>query len=504
MIDWANISRLCREALARPPKDRSAFLDGACVGDVELRRLLRSLLEPAADSDPFDWFMSGLGQLLDDLKSDDDIESDGSTRERDPSERGRREAPLRASPFSVLKADTLADLLSAMQYHECGPGECLIQQGDQAEFLLLILSGHACASVRDSPGDRPPVGEFGPGDIVGEMSLLTNEPRTADVVAQTAMRFLKLSAADFHLLAGRHPDLPLVLTEVVTERLGHGRYDGLGGKDVHGYQIVQCVGRGGMGVVYEARQAGSDRKVALKMMNHRLIYQLSALRRFQREAAILETLDHPSIARLYECFPAYRTEFLAMEFCEGKTLSQLIASRGPLLEDLVRPMLGQLAGALRYVHGRGIVHRDLKPSNIVLTGQGSIKLLDFGIVTVEMDSDLWVTWKTSSRPVGMIGTPRYMAPELFSRRVADRRADFYGLACVAFEALSGRSLIEATDVFEIMREHANFVLPPREAIGNVSEDLYAVLAAGLEHDPEKRVLDLDRLAAWAAPINLGE
>ncbi|HEY7284487.1 MAG TPA: protein kinase, partial [Vicinamibacterales bacterium] len=145
-----------------------------------------------------------------------------------------------------------------------------------------------------------------------------------------------------------------------------------------------------------------------------------------------------------------------------------------------------------------------KPSNIVLTGQGSIKLLDFGIVTVEADSDLWVAWKTSSRPVGMIGTPRYMAPELFSRRVADRRADFYGLACVAFEALSGHSLIEATDVFEIMREHAHLVLPPREAIGNgVSEDLYAVLVAGLEHDPAKRALDLDRLAAWAAPINLG-
>jgi CRP-like cAMP-binding protein/predicted Ser/Thr protein kinase len=503
MIDWANIARLCREALARPPKDRSAFLDEACAGEVELRRLLRSLLEPAADSDPFDWFMSGLGQLLEDLKSDDDVQSDGSTRERSASEHSRREAPLRASPFSVLKADTLADLLSAMQYHECGPGDCLIRQGDPAEFLLLILSGHACASVRDTPSDRPPVGEFGAGDIVGEMSLLTNEPRTADVVAQTAMRFLKLSASDFHFLAGRHPDLPLVLTEVVTERLGHGRYDGLGGKDVHGYQIVQCVGRGGMGVVYEARHVASNRKVALKMMNHRLIYQLSALRRFQREAAILETLDHPSIARLYECFPAYRTEFLAMEFCEGKTLSQLIALRGPLKEDLVRRMLGQLAGALGYVHGRGIVHRDLKPSNIVLTGQGTIKLLDFGIVTVEADSDLWRAWKTSSRPVGMIGTPRYMAPEQFSHKVADRRADFYGLACVAFEALSGRSVVEATDVYEIMREHARFVLPPREAIGTgVSEDLYAILVAGLEHDPDKRLLDLDRLAAWAAPLDL--
>ncbi len=504
MIDWANISRISREALARNPRERSAFLDEVCAGDLELRRLLRSLLEPHADSDPFGWFMAGLGQLLDDLNEDVDVRSDGSTRERRRSPRGQSDPPLDASPFSVLKPDTLAELLSAMQYHEAEPGKFLIRQGDPAEFLLLILSGHACASLRGAPSERPPIGEFGPGDIVGEMSLVTNEPRTADVVARTAVRFLELSASAFHELASRHPDLPLVLTEVVTERLGHAKFDGLGGKDVHGYQIVQCVGRGGMGVVYEARHVETNRRVALKMMNHRLIYQLSALRRFQREAAILETLDHPCIARLYECFAAYRTEFLAMEFCEGTTLSRVIAAPGPLGEEVGRGLLGHMARALSYVHGRGIVHRDLKPSNIVITPDGTIKLLDFGIVTIEVDSDLWGTWKTSSRPVGMIGTPRYMAPEQFSHRVADRRTDFYGLACVAFEALSGRSVVEATDVLEIVRELAHFELPPRDSIGRgISEEMHAVLAAGLQQDPAKRALDVDRLASWAGPLDFG-
>jgi serine/threonine protein kinase len=221
--------------------------------------------------------------------------------------------------------------------------------------------------VRDTPDDRAPVGEFGPGDIVGEISLVTDEPRTADVVARTRVQSLHLPASDFHVLSDRHPDLRVLLTEVVTDRLGHSRYDGLTGKDIHGYQIIQCVGRGGMGVVYEATHVANGQKVAPKMMNHRLIYQLSALRRFRREAAMLETLDHPALARLYECFSAYKTEFLAMEFCHGQTLSQMIAARGPLKEDLVRPMLGQLAVALKYVHGRGVVRRDLKPSNIVLT-----------------------------------------------------------------------------------------------------------------------------------------
>ena len=191
-----------------------------------------------------------------------------------------------------------------------------------------------------------------------------------------------------------------------------------------------------------------------------------------------------------------------MEFCEGPTIRQMIAARGPLKEDVVRPMLGQLADALKYVHGRGIVHRDLKPSNIVLTPGGGIKLLDFGIVTVEEHSDLWSALKTMPLP-RMVGTPRYMAPEHFSGRVTDRRVDYYGIASVVFEALSGRPLIAATEMFDVIREHAQFVLPAREDIGGgISQEMYEVLLHGLEHDPDKRSLDFERLATWSAPLHL--
>jgi serine/threonine-protein kinase len=180
----------------------------------------------------------------------------------------------------------------------------------------------------------------------------------------------------------------------------------------------------------------------------------------------------------------------------------MIAARGHLKEDDVRLMLGQLAAALEYVHSRGIVHRDLKPSNIVITPGGGIKLLDFGIVTIEEHSDLWNTLKTTTSP-RMIGTPRYMAPEQFSNRATDRRVDYYGVAAIAFEALSGRPLIAATDVFDIIREHGQFVLPPREDIGDgISQEMHEVLLRGLEPDPDKRSMDLGKLAAWAAPLNL--
>ena len=497
MAVWETISRLSREALSHDTDDRSAFLDAACVGDPELRGQIDALIgQPAPDTSDL---LAELRHLWD--------ESNSPAGQKEPTRGGTPTVVptfgiLFQSPFGILNARSLADLLAVMRYREFEPGRYLIRQGDPAEFLLLILTGNAFARLQDTPADRPPVGTFGPGDIVGEMSLVIDEPRTADVIAQTHVESLELSASDFHALADRHPDLRLLLSEVVTERLGHAKYDGLTGKDIHGYRIVQCVDRGGMGVVYEATRLATGEKVALKMMNHRLIYQLTALRRFRREAAILGTLEHPSVARLYECFPAYKTEFLAMEFCHGPTLRQVIATRGPLKEAVVRPMLGQLAVALKYVHGRGIVHRDLKPSNIVLTPGGGIKLLDFGIVTVEEHSDLWNSLKTISEP-RMVGTPRYMAPEHFSGRVTDRRVDYYGVASVMFEALSGRPLIAATEVFDIIREHERFVLPPREEIGEgISQEMHDVLLRGLAHDPDKRSLDFERLAMWAAPLHL--
>jgi predicted Ser/Thr protein kinase len=449
-----------------------------------------------------DILLEGMARRWESLDATDMVE--GSTDDQPHVERTAHDILSRSSPFSMLSAGALAELLSVMQPREFQPGDYLIRQGDPGEFLLLILSGRAYARAHDAPDDQPPLGEFGPGDVVGEMSLVIDETRTADVVARGFVRVLLLSASDFSQLADRHPDLRVVLTEIVADRLGNAAYDGLGGKDIHGYHVVQCVGRGGMGVVYEAAQLATGRTVALKMMNHRFTYDLDARRRFRREATILESLDHPSIARLYECFSAYKTEFLAMEFCQGQTLGQTIAMRGPLPEELVRRVLGHLALALNYIHRHGVVHRDLKPSNIVLTRAGAIKLLDFGIVTVERGSELWPRLKTTSR-AGFIGTPRYMAPELFSDRVADYRADLYGLACVAFEALTGRSAIAASTMFDVMREHANFVLPPRDAIGTgVSEEMYDVLVRGFDHDPDKRLVDLKQLALWAGSLNSEE
>ena len=493
------MSQLFHLALAQDPRDRPGFLEVACAGDAILREQVESLLAHAETTgstlEPPANTLALIDSSASSVSAAQEAGENGGAMPIDALRSGR-------SPFSKLPADTIRALFEAMEPRDYQVGEHLIRQGDAADSLLVVVSGTAEAHVRDTPSDRPPVGRFEPGDVVGEMSLITDEPRTADVVSSTPVRALLLPASAFQTLANRYPELPVVLSELVTDRLGHARYDGLGGKDINGYRILHCVGHGGMGVVYEAEQVATGNVVALKMMNHRLVYKTGAAHRFQREAGVLKTLRHPCIARLHDCFSAYKTEFLAMEFCHGSTLRDVVGRRGRLDETVVRPIIGQLAAALRYIHHLGVVHRDLKPSNLMVSQSGSIKLLDFGLVKLDLIAD-WSPLRADhpSHTDVLLGTPRYMAPEQFSGRAADRRSDLYSLACVAYEALTGRPVIAASDLFGIIRELLRFTLPPRQQIGGgISPEMYEFLERGLDHLPDRRTVDLDYLATWAAPV----
>ena len=391
-----------------------------------------------------------------------------------------------------------------MEVRDYDAGDLLIRQGDQGGFLLVIIDGAASACVRQADGEVTPLAELRAGSVIGEMSLVTNEPRTADIICRTPVRAARLSVDDFDALALQHPELRALLTDVVAERLGQSPYDSLSGKDVNGYRIVRCVGRGGMGIVYEAVPLVGGGRVALKMMNHRLLYQPKAVQRFQREADTLRSLSHPAIARLYARFTAYKTQFLVLEFCQGTTLSTILASHGPMDESTVRQIVGQLADVLQYVHDRGVIHQDMKPSNVMLSDSGQLKLLDFGIAIVDrMASPSRASKETTTTPFPLerLGTPRYMAPEQFGSQVLDNRADWYGLANIAYEALAGRPAVEASDLFAIIKERHEFVLPPASEIGlGVSREMHDFLINALKPRREERTVDLRQLAKWARPV----
>ncbi len=392
-----------------------------------------------------------------------------------------------AWPFSELPGAVVDAMARRMRAEDFAVGDALLRQGEPGRRLLFVVQGQATVSVHDDEGDHT-IAEIGPGVVVGEMSLLTRGECTATVTATSAGKTLALDADEFHQLASSHLALTSLLSHLMANRLG-GERDVLQGKNFHGFRLGRCVGRGGMGMVYEAEEIGGGRKVALKMMSHRFAYDSDGQRRFDGEARIGQELRHPHIVPAYEQFSAFNTQFIAMQYCAGRTLAELIAEHGPLADGHTRRIAGQLGLALYHAHAHDIIHRDLKPENVLLDDEGNVYLTDFGLARALRDED------DSQR---LVGTPRYMAPEQLLGEAVDERADYFSFGCIVFELITGRALFPQERLLELICKHATWTLPPREEIRpGLGDDIYTLLSETLGNRPVERSLNMARLAEWA-------
>lgn len=413
-----------------------------------------------------------------------------------PSERRAVRALLARSPaFAQLARRTLDVVAGAVASRRAQRGQALLRQGDAPDGLWVIREGHAEVRVHLETGGERVLAQVGPGEVVGEMALLTGEPRNADVVAVEDVEALFLDLATFEELAREWPEIAVVLTELLGERLGRGGLDGLRDKRIGGYRIDRCLGRGGMAVVYEAEEESSRRHVALKMMSHRLVYDRDALDRFEREADLAASLDHPGVARVLGRFEAYRTRCILLELCDGPSLAQFIRWNHPLPEDAVRAILGQIAVGLDHVHRRGVLHRDLKPSNAMVLQDGSVKLTDFGLAVPALGGSI-----TQSGTI--VGTPSYMPPEQLAGKPLDVRADYYAFGCIAWELLTGSPLFEENDLTALIYRKLTWGLPsPEEIRPDLPADLHELLARTLAKTAEERTFDPTVAAPWATRVD---
>jgi hypothetical protein len=403
--------------------------------------------------------------------------------------------------FAALSQTTIEEMFASVEERRYAAGDALIRQGDPADGLLVLVEGTARVMVRDEDCRRC-VGVVTAGDLVGEMALVTREPRTADVVAESAVLALMLPIAAFDRLIARHLELCIVLTNLVADRLGQEAHDGLGGKAVGGYRIVRCVGRGGMAIVYRAEDVETGEVVALKMMSHRLAYEPNAAARFRREAELLRGLDHENIARVHRDFTAYNTLFFVMDFCDGTDLGQPIRAGRRMPESQVRRILGQLARALDHVHRKGLVHRDLKPGNVMVDRVGTVKLMDFGLAMAHTTPD-GETLASMTAAGMLLGTPAYMAPEQISCAPLDARADIYAMGCLAYGLLTGRHLFSATNLLDLIREKLTLRLPSAREIGDgISDELHGFLDHALRLNRDERLSSVASLMEWAGPVDL--
>jgi eukaryotic-like serine/threonine-protein kinase len=204
------------------------------------------------------------------------------------------------------------------------------------------------------------------------------------------------------------------------------------------YEILEHIGRGGMGDVYRARDPRVGRNVAIKISSERFS------ERFSREVHAVAALIHPNICTLYDVGPNY----LVMEFVDGPTLAERIGGRAMKREEAL-PIAKQIAEAVEYAHEKGVIHRDLKPANVKVTAEGKMKLLDFGLAKM-VEGPLASSMETGegTRTGMVMGTAAYMAPEQAQGRPVDRRTDIWAFGVVLYEMLTGKHHSSATAVLK--------------------------------------------------------
>jgi serine/threonine-protein kinase len=220
------------------------------------------------------------------------------------------------------------------------------------------------------------------------------------------------------------------------------------GDIIGNYRIVRELGQGGMGAVYEGIDIMVERPVAIKMLKAELAGNPDVIERFRVEAVTLARLNHPCIATLYSFFREGENYYMVMEFVRGETLEDLIRRSGRLAAEYAADILAQTLDGMAHAHAMGVLHRDIKPANIMITGEGRVKVTDFGIARVLGSSRM-------TRDGRIIGTLEYLAPERIRGEEADVRSDLYSVGVVMYEAISGRLPFTADTDYDLMQAHLN-------------------------------------------------
>jgi serine/threonine protein kinase len=247
------------------------------------------------------------------------------------------------------------------------------------------------------------------------------------------------------------------------------------------YEIIKELGKGGMGVVYQAHDPQIDRPVALKVLRVDRVVSEDFVLRFFKEAKFIGRLSHPNIVTIYDVGRDHGTIYIAMEYLQGQPFNEVIRSGRLSVEKIIDIAL-QIANALGYAHEKGIVHRDIKPSNIILTDESNVKLTDFGIARAE-DSNAAQQTQTGV----ILGTPFYMSPEQVMGKRVDGRSDLFSLGVILYELIVGRKPFEGDHFSTIFRSITDDIpVAPLKIDASLPQSLSDIIMKALSKNPDER------------------
>ncbi|MEI7632896.1 MAG: serine/threonine-protein kinase [bacterium] len=269
------------------------------------------------------------------------------------------------------------------------------------------------------------------------------------------------------------------------------------------YEVVEVIGRGGMGTVYKAVQQSLNRVVAVKMLSEELASDLEFRARFQQEAIMVARLNHPNIVAVYDIEPHKHTFCIIMEYIEGESLQAKINHGAPLAETVVARIGAQVGRALNYAHENGIIHRDIKPDNILVTPQGAAKVMDFGIAR-------FLESKFKTQTGVCMGTPKFMSPEQVTGKSVDAQSDLYSLGVCLYYCLTARPPFDGENAIAIATKHLyEQPSPPSEINTSITPAFEKVIMRSLEKNKaaryengEEMARDLEAAISAKTPVRL--
>ncbi|MHC1744629.1 MAG: protein kinase [Syntrophobacteraceae bacterium] len=384
-------------------------------------------------------------------------------------------------------------LLNCLRPCSLKAGDRLFSQGDHGDSLYLIQQGR-CAAKLEKDNTTTHLACLQDGDVVGEMAVVTGEPRSAHVDAETDVRLWRLGRKEFQSISNRFPDLKYMLTELVTQRFE--REARTGDRRIGKYIIKNKLGKGGWSIVYQGVHRILNAPVAIKMMKHNMAMEEGFLRKFRNEARIIAQMNHRNIVRVYDIEERFQTVFIVMEYLEGYALDSLLERLGRIPVPRAVHFLSQVCEGLAYAHGTGIIHQDIKPANLFVQAQDQIKILDFGLAC-----------RPGSEDPNLAGTIFYAAPEQIEGLPVDVRTDVYALGITAYEILTGARPYPEEDLGELIRLHLDRDIPdPCEVVPGLPASLCRFIQKCCRRNPDERyqtieeaLHDLRPLAAELCP-----